>query len=135
MPTRTDRTFSALECADLARVSYRQLDYWLRRGVLLPHRPASGSGSRRQFARHEVSVVRLIGQLMAAGAVTEMCADVVEVVQCLPLDQWSGLLVVWPDGAMQVLDAGTPLARPEGPAKAGWVVDLAGCVVQPDEEA
>ena len=45
----------------MAGVSYRQVDYWARQGLLEVATPASGSGSARRFTFEQVVDARLLG--------------------------------------------------------------------------
>jgi DNA-binding transcriptional MerR regulator len=47
--------------------SYRQIDFWVRRGLLNPENPEPGSGNRRRFSDAELRVAELIGTLRTAG--------------------------------------------------------------------
>ena len=70
-PRRTRTARAALYTSDdiirLSGVSYRQLDYWVRVGVLRTAYPVVGSGSRRQFHGVELEVVRVVAALRELG--------------------------------------------------------------------
>lgn len=58
MTTTTQQTFTSLEAAKAAGVTYRQLDYWLRTGAVKPTAEAQpGSGNPRRFAADEVQAL------------------------------------------------------------------------------
>lgn len=58
------RTFTSYEVCELAGITYRQLDYWCRIGLIGPSsRMAHGSGSRRRYTAHDVCVVAVVGKL------------------------------------------------------------------------
>lgn len=48
-------------------ITYRQLDYWARRGYLRPINGFSGSGRDREWPPAEVTIARRMGRLTAAG--------------------------------------------------------------------
>lgn len=48
MKHTADRLYTSTEAAELAGVTYRQLDYWTRLGVVAPTLPATGPGSGRE---------------------------------------------------------------------------------------
>lgn len=49
-------------------VTYRQLDYWARTGLVEPSvRSASGSGSQRLYSFRDIVVVRVVKRLLDAG--------------------------------------------------------------------
>lgn len=52
--------------ADLG-ATYRQLDYWIRKGYLRPDGAGSGQGSKRTWPRSEAQIARLMARLTAAG--------------------------------------------------------------------
>lgn len=53
-------TFSTLEVSVLTNVSYRQLDYWLRKGYISILEDAEGSGSRRRWTLEEINQLRRV---------------------------------------------------------------------------
>ncbi|CUU59511.1 MerR family transcriptional regulator [Frankia sp. CcI49] len=51
-----------------AGITYRQLDYWARTGLVAPSvRGASGSGSQRLYSFRDVLVLRVVRKLLEAG--------------------------------------------------------------------
>ncbi|WP_239309470.1 MULTISPECIES: MerR family transcriptional regulator [unclassified Frankia] len=51
-----------------AGITYRQLDYWARTGLVLPSvRGATGSGSQRLYSFRDVLVLRVVRKLLEAG--------------------------------------------------------------------
>lgn len=49
-------------------ITYRQLDYWARTGLLVPSvRDAAGSGSRRRYSFQDILQLRVIKRLLDAG--------------------------------------------------------------------
>lgn len=54
------------QAADIANVSYRQLDYWVRCGALEVSRHAAGSGTQRRWSRSDVARLDVFGRLMVA---------------------------------------------------------------------
>lgn len=70
-------TMSAVSAAEAARqagITYRQLDYWLRQGIIKVTGEATpGSGHRRTFTRTEVAALReLVQQRKEALVVLDM---------------------------------------------------------------
>lgn len=59
--------FSTPDVCRLARVSFRQLDYWSRVGVITPEQAAKGSGSARRFTGAQARDVAMIGRLRELG--------------------------------------------------------------------
>lgn len=51
-----------------AQISYRQLDYWARTGLVQPSvRPAAGSGSHRLYGFRDILVLKIVKRLLDAG--------------------------------------------------------------------
>lgn len=51
-----------------AGISYRQLDYWARTGLVVPSvRSASGSGSARLYSFRDILVLKVIKRFLSAG--------------------------------------------------------------------
>ncbi|HEV2905753.1 MAG TPA: MerR family transcriptional regulator [Actinomycetota bacterium] len=56
------------EVQRLVGISYRQLDYWARTGLVRPSvKDADGSGSQRQYSFHDLLQLRIIKKLLDAG--------------------------------------------------------------------
>jgi DNA-binding transcriptional MerR regulator len=53
-------------------VTYRQADYWVRRGWILAPQP--GSGYQRRIAREEVEALHTMARLVIAGLTPETAA-------------------------------------------------------------
>ena len=51
-----------------AGITYRQLDYWARTGLVEPTvRPASGSGSQRLYGFRDILVLKVVKRLLDTG--------------------------------------------------------------------
>ena len=51
-----------------AGISYRQLDYWARTGLVEPSvRPASGSGTQRLYSFRDILVLKVVKRLLDTG--------------------------------------------------------------------
>ena len=59
--------YSSQEACRLAGISYRQLDHWVRRGIIRPTQSGRGSGSARRWSAPEVAHLRVVGELRKAG--------------------------------------------------------------------
>ncbi len=56
---------TAMEAAD---ITYRQLDYWARTGLVVPSvRPAKGSGSQRLYSFRDILVLKMVKRLLDLG--------------------------------------------------------------------
>lgn len=64
----TDAVYRAPVVCRLARVTYRQLDYWTRTNLVTASASdAHGSGSQRLYSFRDILVVRIIASLLDAG--------------------------------------------------------------------
>ena len=60
--------FSGTKTASTVGISYRQLDYWARTGLVRPSLlDATGSGSRREYSYRDLLELRVIKNLLDAG--------------------------------------------------------------------
>lgn len=87
---------SANELCEITGVTYRQLDYWVRLGVVRPALPANGSGSQRKFSGPQVPVMRCLGQLAAVGAGADQLRAAFNALSGMTHREWEGRLYVSP---------------------------------------
>ncbi len=60
--------FSSTRTAEIAGITYRQLDYWAREDIVRPSlTKASGSGSRRLYSYRDLLELRVIKTLLDSG--------------------------------------------------------------------
>lgn len=63
-----EEVFRAPQVCNLVGITYRQLDYWARTGLLKPSvRSARGSGSQRLYSFTDVVQLKVIKRLLDAG--------------------------------------------------------------------
>ncbi len=63
-----EQGFSSKRTAEIAGITYRQLDYWARRDIVRPSlTKASGSGSRRLYSYRDLLELRVIKTLIDSG--------------------------------------------------------------------
>ena len=97
-----EATFSTVQVCDLADLSYRQVDYWVRSGYFPEQRPgcsgaARGSGTRRRWTEHEVAVARVLGRIAGLIPIGRL-ADLSGLLHSIPVDAWPERLIVDRDG-------------------------------------
>jgi len=64
----TEAGFKGAVAAGAAGISYRQLDYWARTGLVEPTvRGAQGSGSQRLYGFRDILVLKLVKRLLDTG--------------------------------------------------------------------
>lgn len=126
--------FSSSQVCALTGASYRQLDYWVRTGIIRPElATAHGSGTQRRFAPEQVRLVRLILRLRELGLGHDAIVDAAARVDDANHADWhDGYLVVTLDGAPTVtLD---PIPDVLDLDDAAWVVSLRSCLDDTDRE-
>ena len=73
----TQDSFSGAQAAQIAGITYRQLDYWARTNLIRPSAvDAKGSGSRRSYVYRDLLELKVIKNLLDAGIKLESVRDV-----------------------------------------------------------
>lgn len=79
LPAREDRDWVlSAELLQEAGISYRQLDYWVRTGLLTPRGDIPGSGWSRSFDPDQVQRAIAIHQLLETGMGLHVIRDVID---------------------------------------------------------
>lgn len=74
-----DDGFRGSEVCSLVGITYRQLDYWARTGLLRPSiADATGSGSQRRYSYRDVLELKVIKRLLDAGLKLQQARQAVE---------------------------------------------------------
>lgn len=82
-----------------AGITYRQLDYWARTGLLVPSiRSATGSGSQRLYSFRDILVLRVIKRLLDTGVSLQNVRRAVEHLRERGIDDLSEITLM-SDGA------------------------------------
>ena len=67
-PVPTDQGFRGPVAQRVAGITYRQLDYWARTGLVVPEiREAGGSGTQRLYSFRDVLLLRVVKRLLGIG--------------------------------------------------------------------
>lgn len=67
-PQPEDLGYRGPTACSAAGITYRQLDYWARTGLVEPSvRPASGSGTQRLYGFRDILVLKVVKRLLDAG--------------------------------------------------------------------
>jgi DNA-binding transcriptional MerR regulator len=70
-----------------AGITYRQLDYWARTGLVVPTiRSASGSGSQRLYSFKDILVLKVVKRLLDAGVSLQNIRIAVEALRARGVD-------------------------------------------------
>jgi len=100
--------FSGPMVCRLTGVTYRQLDYWARTGLVTPSiTPAMGSGSKRKYAYLDVLEVKVIKSLLTSGV---SLARARQAVECLRNSLGADLA----SSSLVMSDTGSVLAHSDG---------------------
>jgi DNA-binding transcriptional MerR regulator len=78
-------------------LTYRQLDYWIRRGVIREEPSVNGrvgSGHPRSFTDDELRVVKVLAALRALGCSLDTLTEVAEQLRSWPEPEWHGFVFV-----------------------------------------
>ncbi|MGO8872016.1 MAG: MerR family transcriptional regulator [Acidimicrobiales bacterium] len=74
-----DEGFRGAQVCALVGITYRQLDYWARTGLLRPSiSDANGSGSQRRYSYGDVLELKVIKRLLDAGLKLQQARQAVE---------------------------------------------------------
>lgn len=64
----SDLGFRGPTASHAAGITYRQLDYWARTGLVAPEvRPAEGSGTQRLYSFRDILLLKVVKRLLDAG--------------------------------------------------------------------
>lgn len=120
MNTVDMRPITSDDVCDAAGCTYRQLDYWIRCGLVecLGNTARNGSGSQRVYSHREVRVVAAIARLFELGATQHVVANCAPILRSFTEAEWHGYVIVRRSGA--VVRPGASNAVIE----AGWVLSL-----------
>lgn len=78
----TEQGFRAPDVCKLVGITYRQLDYWARTGLLRPTlRTAHGSGSQRLYSFSDVVQLKVIKRLLDAGMSLKKIRQAIEILR------------------------------------------------------
>ena len=67
-PLPEDLGFRGPIACTVAGITYRQLDYWARTGLVVPEvRPAGGSGTQRLYSFRDILLLKVVKRLLDAG--------------------------------------------------------------------
>ena len=131
MMQRTTGFSGPLVCR-LTGVTYRQLDYWARTGLVTPSiTPATGSGSKRAYSYGDVLEVKVIKSLLDAGVALTKTRQAVECLRgALGADLASASLVLSEHGSVLAHSDGDLVDLLRGGQGVFNIVPLGGVVAE-----
>lgn len=78
-PLPEDLGFRGPVACAAAGITYRQLDYWARTGLVVPEiRPAGGSGTQRLYSFRDILLLKVVKRLLDAGIALQQIRVAVE---------------------------------------------------------
>lgn len=123
--TGTRGVYGATSSAQLAGISYRQIDHWEREGVLKPSvQEAKGSGKSRQYSADDIRVLAVLAELSRLGArLQNLRAAAVTIRTALYQEpRW---LVATPESFVETCDDTTvTLCLEMNDVSGAWLVDM-----------
>ena len=124
--------FSGPMVCRLTGVTYRQLDYWARTGLVTPSiTPAMGSGSKRKYAYLDVLEVKVIKSLLTSGVSLARARQAVECLRnSLGADLASSSLVMSDSGSVLAHSDGDLVDLLRGGQEVFNIFNLAGVVTE-----
>lgn len=94
-----DIGYRGASAAAAAGISYRQLDYWDRTGLVIPSiQSATGSGSQRLYAFRDILVIKLVKRLLDTGVSLQQIRLAVEQLRAAGMSDLSNTTLM-SDGA------------------------------------
>lgn len=91
----TEAGYRGPHACKIVGISYRQLDYWTRTGLVEPSiQPAQGSGTQRLYSFNDLLQLKLIKSLTDAGASLQKVRQAIEYVKDHVDDDWSKVTIV-----------------------------------------
>src|SRR5215210_5137816 len=78
-PVPSDLGFRGPVACNAAGITYRQLDYWARTGLVVPEvRGATGSGTQRLYSFRDILLLKVIKRLIDAGISLQQIRTAIE---------------------------------------------------------
>lgn len=78
-----------------AGISYRQLDYWARTGLVEPSiRAATGSGSQRLYSFRDLVVLRVVKSLLEAGVSLQNIRKAIDTLRAHGVEDLAGITLI-----------------------------------------
>jgi DNA-binding transcriptional MerR regulator len=94
-----ERGYRGPQTCKIVGITYRQLDYWTRTGLVEPSiQAATGSGSQRLYSFNDLLQLKVVKSLTDAGASLQKVRQAIDYVRDHLDDDWSRVTIVT-DGA------------------------------------
>jgi DNA-binding transcriptional MerR regulator len=95
-PTSDDAVgYRGVTACHAASISYRQLDYWARTGLVVPSvRDASGSGTQRLYSFRDMVVLKVVKRLLDAGVSLQNIRKAIEALRSRGVDDLAEITLI-----------------------------------------
>ena len=91
--------FSGKQACEIVGISYRQLDYWDRQGVVCPSlQPAHGSGTQRRYSYRDLVRLRVVKSILDAGVTLKNARKAIEYLREDQGTDWQTASIVLAEG-------------------------------------
>ncbi|HLL67496.1 MAG TPA: MerR family transcriptional regulator [Micromonosporaceae bacterium] len=87
--------YRGVTACSAAGISYRQLDYWARTGLVVPSvRDASGSGTQRLYSFRDIVVLKVVKRLLDAGVSLQNIRKAIDTLRVRGVDDLAGITLI-----------------------------------------
>jgi len=92
--------FSGKQACEIVGITYRQLDYWDRQGVVSPSlRAAHGSGTQRKYSYRDLVRLRVVKRITDAGVKLKNARKAIEYLREDQGADWQTASIVFAEGS------------------------------------
>jgi DNA-binding transcriptional MerR regulator len=89
-----ERGYRGPQACKIVGITYRQLDYWTRTGLLRPTiREAAGSGTQRLYSFNDLLQLKVVKSLTDAGASLQKVRQAIDYVRRNLADDWAKVTI------------------------------------------
>jgi DNA-binding transcriptional MerR regulator len=94
-PTDDSVGYRGVTACHAAGISYRQLDYWARTGLVVPGvRDASGSGTQRLYSFRDIVVLKVVKRLLDAGVSLQNIRKAIDALRVRGVEDLAGITLI-----------------------------------------
>lgn len=87
--------YRGVTACNAAGISYRQLDYWARTGLVVPSvRDASGSGTQRLYSFRDLVVLKVVKRLLDAGVSLQNIRKAIDTLRAHGVEDLAGITLI-----------------------------------------
>ncbi len=94
-PGAEELGYRGVTACNATGISYRQLDYWARTGLVVPGvRDASGSGTQRLYSFRDLVVLKVVKRLLDAGVSLQNIRKAIETLRSRGVEDLAGITLI-----------------------------------------